>query len=75
MLQQLCISGPSSVVPIVGDPRQVWRSEVVPLGPLGGLAQPGTLTEGPVSPVRGDAGYGALGDGVSPAGNERLLEE
>ena len=74
MLQQLCISGPSSVVPIVGDPRQVRRSEV-PLGPLGGLAQPGTLTVGPVSAVRRDAGDGTLGDGVGPAWDERLLQQ
>ena len=82
-LQQLYMPGSpprlepsSSVVPIVGDPREVRRSrggvETVPLGP-GGLPQPGTLAEGPVSPVRGDAGYGALGDGVSSAGDERLL--
>ena len=66
------------MVPIVGDPREVRRPrvgvETVPLRP-GGLPQPGTLAEGPVSPVRGDAGYGALGDGVGPTGNERLLEE
>ena len=66
----------SSVIPVVGDPREVRLTggvvEAVPLRP-GGLPQPRTLTEGPVSPVRGDAGYGALGDGVSPAGDERLL--
>ena len=66
------------MVPIVGDPREVRGTrggvETVPLGP-GALPQPGTLAEGPVSPVRGDAGYGSLGDGVSSAGDERLLEE
>ena len=66
------------MVPIVGNPREVRRAgggvEAVPLRP-GGLPQPRTLAEGSVSPVRGDAGYGALGDGVGPTGNERLLEE
>ena len=66
------------MVPIIGNPREVRRAgggvEAVPLGP-GGLPQPRTLAEGSVSPVRGDAGYGSLGDGVSPAGDERLLEE
>ena len=67
------------MIPIVGDPREVWRAggvvEAVPLDPgaLPPLPQPGTLTEGPVSPVRGDAGYGALGDGVGPARDQRLL--
>ena len=62
------------MVPIVGDPREVRRSEVVPLGP-GGLPQPGALTVRPVSPVRGDAGYGSLGDGVGSTRDQRLLEE